>query len=611
MFEDDAPLFLEPTEETEYVTAFVGSTPSPESRPGRGGDSDGGGSDECTIAMTSEEEEEEEEYNDEATDAHRRAPSRGSSPALPRELPPQGRPAAAATRIRHPIAGVETSLVAIPRQFDASHDVPAARRPRRGGSAVGTLEQEKAASTPALRGDLSDIEPPKRVGKPESDSLAMQDSITIGMKARRQPLDRVSSILNLPRDGQEDNYPTTAWPKRAPIEDGAIDAAKSKSANNNLRVIQQASQSSVRVFNELGYHGMSVLCGELDALLHDFLVHVCELADNDVFHNFLELQNGIHEVVTAMAKDVMNGETLHTAASIGDHFARPGKANESIAARVVMDMLKFLHHVPGRLLKSSVVALHTQQERFGFQTPKEASEYLGRPGEIYKYIVFHAATSESPQNLATAQMGEICRLITTTEHPITQNTRFRATIATVIMYSVLRVIDIAEEQKAVNPHSRAAVTDNYLNAIVATGIVKSLSHLISGQMCEYCNNAIDELNMARQKAGMADAASAASSSLTTPHAPIVNVRPGVVRPSSSTLSQAEMDQILMAKSQAELRLGYARQEPQPADQIGTDSVTVTAYLRGEEQDAVPEDKEPVGDGTGSEGKKGSSLCAMQ
>jgi len=524
-------------------------------------------SDEDTLRVgaSSDDDDDTEEPPAKAAKAVRNATS---SPALPRTLV-LGR------------ARTESSLQAVAKQLDPEVDTPAPSRPARGrgrgGSRVmrGRSAPQIGARGPppaVLKGDLSDIKPPERVGEPMYEYTKHMDSVERGMQNRRVPLSRESSILDLTEEERgelgDEGEGKTAWPSLG-------DKRDQSAAGEYLEVIQQDSATFARVIAQMERANMSKLCREVDALLQDFLIHVCNLADRDVFLNYKELQNGIHEVIGAMARDVVSGPVPRPHSETSSKFMRPTGSRVGVGEQINMSLLEFLRKVPDRLLQSRVLPLHTVAKRLGADSALHA-ELGAAPDVIYRYMIFHTVTDENPHNLAAVLMAELCRLIASADAD-DPSLRFRVTIGTVIFYGALRVIDIAEEQIKNCPAQRAGVTNDYPSAAIRTGIVKQLCSISSGQMRVVCDRAIEELIRAARKNAVS-AASASSSS-----APVVAAQIGHQR---SVLSDDERDAILARKAAAELGT-------QPDPSVERDSITAVAYLR-EDGSAAMAEKEKDG-----------------
>lgn len=434
----------------------------------------------------------------------------------------------------------ESSMIMVERQTSPTRDSPALVKAPRGGR-NGGREATMAGGSRVRRmptGDLSDIVSEKMVGMPMYDNVRFQDTVERGMNRRRGPLSRETSILNL-ADDEEDgkgqaralaSSPGSAWPKLT-AKEGTV-----TSADEFLLVIQQAAEAFARQMVQCQRVGLSKLCREVDALLHDFLIHVCNLGDKGAFVNYHELQTGIHEVIGDMANDLAVGVAPPPRSECSAKFMRPASQRTQVGEHIQMPVLEFLRKVPDRFLASKVLPLNTVAKRLG----SVASEVRGdQPEHIYEYMVHNTATDGVPHNLSAVMVAELCRLISKSGED-GPDLRFRVTIGTIIFYSMLRVIDIAEEQISTQPSMRNDVSKDYLSAVVQTGIVKTLGSLCSGKMRDICTEAIGELLKANPASG------AASSSST-----IVTATIGHQRSAVQAVSDKDIQRILERKEAVE------------------------------------------------------------
>ena len=488
--------------------------------------------DDETVLYELSEEEEEEEKGEKKVVIVNTAATPPSKPEKPLDKPAE-------------FQGMlpESSQNPIDRQSSPDHDSPAPARARayhgRGRGGFGSTQIRNSRIQRAPTGDLSDIVSTKTVGTPIYDNVVFQDTVERGMHRRRAPLTRETSLLNLEDEEEKeeqggaaalDSSPGSAWPKLDAKNGGVT------SADEFLLVIQQAAEAFAKQMVQCQRVGLSKLCREVDALLHDFLIHVCYLGDQGAFVNYHELQTGIHEVIGDMANALATGAAPAPRVECSAKFMRPASQRAQVGEQIQMPLLEFLRKVPDRFLASKVRPLNTVAKRLG----SVANEVRGnQPEYIYEYLVYNTATDGVPHNLSAVLVAEFCRLISKSGKD-GSDLRFRVTIGTIIFYSMLRVIDIAEEQIATHPAMRNGVSKDYLSAAVEAGIVKMLGLLCSGKMRDICAEAISELLQANP------AASVASSSST-----IVTATIGHQRSVGPVLSEEEIRGILARKEAVE------------------------------------------------------------
>lgn len=380
----------------------------------------------------------------------------------------------------------ESSLIPVQRQPSPTQDVPVAPKTARGRGRGNSQANSKTARVPT--GDLRDIENKTRVGDVMYDNTAYEDTIERRMRSRRAPLSRETSFLITEGEDEEHSASlsdaNSAWPSMNEQNGGTVNG------RDFLLIIQQGAKAFSMQMVQCNRRGLSKLCYEIDALLHDFLIHVCNLGDMGAFMNYHELQTGIHEVIGDMANN-LTGEVASVPRS--SKFARPSEC-ENVGKRIQMPLLEFLRKVPDRFLLCKVRPLNTVAKRLGNvagQVLNEQNEKY-QPGYIYEYMIHKTAMEDVPHNITAVLIAELCRLISKNGDN-DPDLRFRVTIGTVIFYSVMRIIDISEEQKFTEPGVRNLPHRDYLSAVVETGIVKALCSLCNGKMRELCTEAISEL----------------------------------------------------------------------------------------------------------------------
>lgn len=434
----------------------------------------------------------------------------------------------------------ESSLIVIEKQPSAL-DTPSQVKAPRGQNGRGRGGAHVVSSSPRTpTGDLRDIPARTKVGNVMYDNANLQDSVEQGKTNRRKPLGRETSILNanstVEHNADASSSSCSRWPK--------FDTQKNTiEAEQYLLVIQQVAEGFCKQAEQYGKRGIGQLCRELFAVLHDFLIHVCDVGDKNAFLNYNELQTGIQTLIGELVNDLTQKPASTRISDVSPKFTRTTEHPSGVGEKVVVSVLEFLKKVPDRFLASTVNPLNTVWRRSG-----ELSKVVNTTSEdpqpqfIYEYLIFHITNDNQPHRVAAVAVADLCRLISKCGEDGPE-LRFRVTIGTILLYSMLRIIDIAEEQKITKTSIKCQVVDDYTKIIVETYIMRTLCSLCYGTMRDVCSNAIKEIIGEQQIVRSSSASST-----------IVNAQIGKDIPPAEAIGNEKINEILQRKRIVEQNL---------------------------------------------------------